>query len=70
MADLLRAVLRGFAAGPYTASVQIVGSRSAYLDDVPVSRAIPAAELVPGRDCVVLFFESTDPADAMLIAVH
>lgn len=70
MAELLRAIVRGFDAGPYTASVQVVGSRSTYLDGVAVSRAIPAAEMVAGRDGVVLFFESTDPSDAMLIAVH
>ena len=68
--DLRRAVLRAFDATTYTATIQVVGSRSAFLDGVPVSRGLPAAELVPGRDCVLLLFEATDPSDAMLLGVH
>ena len=68
--ELRRAVLRAFDAGAYTASVQLVGSRSAYLDAVPVSRGLPAAELLPGRDCVVVLFEPTDPTDSMVVGVH
>ena len=68
--ELRRATLRSFDAGAYTASVQIVGSRSAYLDAVPVSRALPVGELVPGRDCVVVLFEPTDPTDSMVVGVH
>jgi hypothetical protein len=67
---LLRAVVKSFASGTYRASVQVVGSRSAYLDGVAVSRGIPAAEVVVGRACVVVFFEETDPSDAMVIGVH
>ena len=70
MADLVRAIVRGFSSGSYTASVQIVGSRSAYLDGVPVSRAIPSAEMVAGRECVVVFFQATDPGDAMVVGVR
>jgi hypothetical protein len=50
--------------------VQFVGSRSSYLEAVPVSRGIPAAEMLPGRDCVLAVFEPTDPTDLMLVAVH
>ncbi len=68
--ELRRAVLRSFDAATYTATVQVVGSRSAFLDGVPVSRGLPAAELLPGRDCVLLLFEPTDPSDAMLLGVR
>ena len=68
--EIRRAVLRSFDAGAYTASVQIVGSRSAYLDAVPVSRGLPVGELVPGRGCVVVLFEPTDPTDSMVVGVH
>lgn len=68
--ELRRAVLRSFDPATYTASVQILGSRSAYLDAVPVSRGLPAAELVAGRDCVLVLFEPTDPTDAMVLGVH
>lgn len=70
MSTNLRAVVRTFDSATYTASVQIVGSRSSYLDGVPVSRGIPAAEMVTGRDCVLVAFESTDPADLVLVGVR
>jgi hypothetical protein len=68
--DLRRATLRSFDPATYTASVQLLGSRSAYLDAVPVSRALPTAEMVAGRDCVLVLFESTDPSDCMVLGVH
>jgi hypothetical protein len=70
MSELVRAVVRGFSAGSYTAAVQVVGSRSAYLEGVAVSRGVAAGEMVAGRDCVLVLFESTDPSDAMVIGVH
>jgi hypothetical protein len=66
----VRGTVRSFDAASYTATVQVVGSRSAYLDAVPVSRGLPVAEMVPGRDCVLAVFEPTDPTDLMLVAVH
>jgi hypothetical protein len=68
--EMRRATLRAFDAVAYRASVQIVGSRSAFLDAVPVSRAIPAAEMVAGRDCVLVLFEPTDPTDCMVLGIH
>lgn len=67
---LVRAVLKSFDPATYTATVQLLGSRSAYLDAVPVSRGLPAAELLPGRDCVLVQFEPTDPSDCLVLGVH
>ena len=70
MADLLRAVLKSFDPATYRATVQIEGSRSAFASSVPVSRAIPAAELLAGRACVVLFLNPEDATDSLLLGVH
>jgi hypothetical protein len=50
--------------------VQVEDSRSAYASRVPVSRAIPAAEMQPGRVCVVAAFNPDDAADAMVVGVR
>lgn len=70
MSEIWRGIVRGFDAGDYTATVQLIGSRSSYLAGLPVSRAIPVGELGEGRDCVVVLFDPTVPADAMLVAVR
>ena len=65
-----KAILRSFDSIDYTATVQIVGSLASWLEDVPFSRAIPSAELQPGRTVAVLFFSPTNPSDALIVAVH
>jgi hypothetical protein len=69
MAETFRAVLKSFDAGTYRATVQIEGSRSAFASSVPVSRAIPSAEMVAGRACVVVFLNPEDATDSMLLGV-
>ncbi len=67
--DMKRGVLRSFDAGTYTASVQLVGSLSAWLTGVPVARNIAAADLVAGRNVAVLLFDLGNPNDAVVAAV-
>jgi len=64
-----RGILKAFDSGTYTASVQIAGSLSVWLDDVPVSRGIPTAEMVAGRNVAVIFLDPGNPADAVVVAV-
>jgi hypothetical protein len=64
-----RAVLKSFDATTYHATVQIEGSRSSFASNVPVSRAIPAGEMVAGRACVVVFLNPEDATDSMLLGV-
>ena len=64
-----KGVLKAFDSGTYTASVQIAGSLSVWLEDVPVSRGIPTAEMVTGRNVSVLFLDPGNPSDAILFAV-
>ena len=62
--------VKAFNAGDHTATVQIAGSLSVWLDDVKVARNIPASEVVAGRSCAVLFFDEANHRDAVLIAVY
>lgn len=64
-----RAVLQAFDAQRYTATLQVVGSPTVWLQGVPVSRALPAAELVVGREVAVVFTERGDPAAALVIGL-
>ena len=57
-------------AGDHTATVQITGSLSVWLEDIKVARNIPASEMVVGRWCAVLFFDQTNHRDAAIIAVY
>ena len=62
--------VKAFNSGDHTATVQIAGSLSVWLDDVKVARNIPASEMVAGRWCAVLFFDEANHRDAVVIAVY
>ena len=64
-----KATLKAFDAGTYTATVQMAGSLATYLTAVPVSRAIPVAELTAGRTAAVAFFDASNSDDAMVTGV-
>lgn len=65
-----RGEIRTFDAGAYTATVQMAGSISVWLSGVPVARNIAAAEVVVGRKCALIFFDDTNPDDAVVVAVY
>jgi hypothetical protein len=67
---LKKAELRGFDSGSYTATVRLAGSYKAYLEDVPVARNLPAAEMVTGRNVAVILFEENNPKEAVVAAVY
>ena len=64
-----KGILKAFSSGTYTSTVQIAGSLSVWLEDVPVSRGLPTAEMVTGRNVSVLFLDPGNPDDAVVIAV-
>jgi len=66
---LRRGVLKSFNAAAYTATVQVAGSLSVWLEDVPVSRGIPSGEMVAGRTVALLFFDDANPQDAVVVGV-
>lgn len=66
---IVKAILKAFDAGAYTADVQFIGSVVSYVEDIPVSRAIPAAEMTAGRTCAVALFSPSNFADGVVFAV-
>jgi len=64
-----KGIIKGFNPADYTATVQIVGSLSVWLQAVPVSHAIPPSEMLAGRTCAVLFLDESNPNDAIVFAV-
>jgi hypothetical protein len=67
--EMRRAILRGFDAGTYMATVQVAGSLSTYLTGVPVARNIAAGELFNGRNVALLLFDPSNPNDMVVCAV-
>ena len=65
-----KGVVKGFNSTTYTATVQVVGSLSAWLYKVPVARNIPSAEMVNGRSCSIIFFDESNRGDAVVAAVY
>jgi hypothetical protein len=64
-----RGVLRAFDSGSYTAIVEIAGSISTWLPDVPVALNIPSSDMVPGRRLALLLFDESNPRDFIVVAV-
>jgi ethanolamine utilization protein EutA (predicted chaperonin) len=65
-----KAKLRSFNSGNYSATIQISGSGKTYLEDVPVARNLPVAEMSTGRKLAVIFFDEHNVKDAVVIAVY
>jgi hypothetical protein len=68
--DVVKGILNGFNTGNYTATVQISGSDKVYLNGVAVSRNIPAEEMVPGRNLVIVFFDNFNSKEAVITGVY
>ena len=70
MTLLKRATIKSYDAGSHRAAVGISGSLSVWLDSLAISDSIPAAAVVAGRECAVLFHEDDNPDDAVIVSVH
>ena len=68
--EIRRGVIKSFDSQSYKATVQVAGSLSVWLEDVPVARNIAAGEMVVGRSCALIFVAETNPSDAVLVAVY
>ena len=64
-----RGILKTFDRATYLASVQIVGRPSGYIESIMVAPYMAWTELVVGREVAVLFLDSNNPADAVVISV-
>jgi len=68
--SLSKAVLKGFDAGSYTATIQLAGSHKVYLEEVTVARNLPVVEMITGRKVAVVFFDAYNAKEAVVIAVY
>lgn len=68
--SLSKAELKSFSSVSYTATIQLEGSKKAYLGDVPVARNIPSNEMINGRKVAVVFFDRNNAKEAVIIAVY
>jgi hypothetical protein len=68
--EIRKGVLKGFDATTYRATVQVAGSLSVWLGEVPVARNIPSSEMVAGRSCAIIFFDPANPQDGVVVAVY
>jgi hypothetical protein len=67
--EVRRGVLQSFDDTTYLATIAMAGSLSVWLEGVPVSRAIADTEMTAGRNVAVLFFDASNPEDAVVCAV-
>lgn len=66
---LERGTLLAFNATTSLATVRYADSLTSVVANVPVSRAIPAAQLLVGRRVAVALFDAAQPFDAMVVGV-
>jgi len=64
-----KGILKSFNETTYLAAVQIAGSLSVWLENIPTSRAIAASDMVTGRSVAVLFIDPSNFSNAVVIAV-
>ena len=65
---ILKGIIKGFNSEDFKATVMIIGSPSAWLHDIPISRALESADIVVGVYCAVLSFDPGSPDDCVVIA--
>ena len=68
--EIHKGTVKSFDSAIYKATVQVAGSLSTWLSGVPVARNIAAAEMTAGRSCAILFFDASNPSDAVVIGVY
>ncbi|MBI2887420.1 MAG: hypothetical protein HYY02_09445 [Chloroflexi bacterium] len=64
-----KGTLKAFDNTTKKATVQMDGSLSLYLTEVPVSRELTSAEMTAGRTVAIAFFDEGNPEDAMVVGV-
>ncbi len=67
---LKKGALIDFNPAEYTATVQLAGSYTSYLEDVAVARHLSEAEMVAGQQLVIVFFDDHNAKEAVVVAVY
>jgi len=67
---IAKGIIRAYVAGTHKADVQLVGSHPAVLTAIRVATDIPAADVVAGRQCTVLFLDPANQDDAVVLTIQ
>ena len=67
---IAKAIIKIYAPGLHVADVQLVGSHPTVLQSIRVATNIPAADVVVGRQCTVLFIDPTNQDDAVVLTIQ
>ena len=70
MAVIKKGIVKSYDAASHKAAVQMAGSLAVWLDSVRVATNIPAADVVVGRQCTVLFLDPSNQDDAVIITIQ
>ena len=65
-----KGIVRAYTIGTHKADVQIVGSHPTLLTVIRVATDIPAADVVVGRQCTVLFLDPSNQDDALVLTIQ
>jgi hypothetical protein len=68
--QLIKGILKSFDETSYRAVVCPENSGRAYLEDIPVSRGLPASEMQADRKVIILFWNEYCAGDAVVISVY
>ncbi len=68
--DIKKATLKYFDEINYTATIEINGSSRSYLENIRVASNLIAAEMIVERNLAVLFFDTHNAKEAVIIAVY
>jgi hypothetical protein len=69
-AMIRKAIIKSYDPEAHKATVQIAGSLGVWLDGIRVATDIPAADVVAGRQCTVLFLDPSNQDDAVVITIQ
>jgi len=64
-----KGIVKSFNAGTHKATVQLIGSLSVWLADIPTNRGIASGEMLAGRYVAVLTPDPGQPGDSVVISV-
>ncbi len=70
MPVIKRGIIQSYDPAAHTADVQIAGSLAVFLLDVRVATDIPAAAVVSGRQCTVLFLDPSNQDEALVLTIQ
>jgi len=67
---IAKGIIKTYTAGTHKADVQLVGSHPTIISAVRLATDIPAADVVAGRQCTVLFLDPANQDDAVILTIQ